>query len=176
MKRTVPVFIVMGITSSLMQIVALRQLLSVFSGNELDIGITLSVWLISVGTGSYCGHRIRSRHAFETLFLVIALLSQPTILLIGLIRPLFSIGPGEAIPLAKVFISTLLCLSPICLLIGLQFPLAISFSGGKAARVYGLEAAGAFLGGTVFTLLLSGRVDTPTVAAGVGLINTIAAI
>jgi hypothetical protein len=43
----------------LLQITVLRLLLSTFSGNELDIGITLSFWLIYVGLGSYMGRKIR---------------------------------------------------------------------------------------------------------------------
>jgi len=58
MSALIP-FLVMGITSMLLQITVLRLLLSTFSGNELDIGITLSFWLIYVGLGSYMGRKIR---------------------------------------------------------------------------------------------------------------------
>ena len=51
------IVLAMGFSSVLVQITALRQLLTVFSGNELVIGITLSVWLAAVGAGSYVGRR-----------------------------------------------------------------------------------------------------------------------
>jgi hypothetical protein len=57
-KTRIP-FIVMGITSMLLQITVLRLLLSTFSGNELDIGITLSFWLIYVGLGSFTGKKLK---------------------------------------------------------------------------------------------------------------------
>ena len=72
-------FIVMGITSMLLQITVLRLLLSTFSGNELDIGITLSFWLTWVGLGSYTGSKIRIRHVFTLSFILIALLALPTV-------------------------------------------------------------------------------------------------
>jgi len=79
-------FIIMGLTSMLLQITVLRLLLSTFSGNELDIGITLSFWLISVGSGSYIGKRIHLKYAFVLTFIGIALLSLPTAFAIKSIR------------------------------------------------------------------------------------------
>jgi len=149
-------FVVMGMTSMLLQITVLRLLLSTFSGNELDIGITLSFWLIWVGIGSYTGVKIKLKYAFVISFILIALLSIPTVLAIKVIRPVLSLEPGEATSLFATIISTALSLLPLCILIGLRFPLAVSYSGGSdaAGKVYGLEALGAFLGGVLFTLLL----------------------
>ncbi|TAL23533.1 MAG: hypothetical protein EPN94_09275 [Nitrospirae bacterium] len=173
--RSLPV-IIMGITSILIQITALRQLMSVFSGNELDIGITLSVWLTAVGIGSYAGHRFRQRNALAFSFIAVALLSQPTILFINLIRPLLSIEFGETIPLLNTVFFTVISLLPLCIVIGLQFPLAVSYLGGNAAKAYGLEAIGAFSGGALFTFLLSGRVTPSTISMAVSLINFAAAV
>ncbi|MEK6581287.1 MAG: hypothetical protein AABZ25_02755 [Nitrospirota bacterium] len=168
--RGLPI-ITMGLSSILLQIISLRQLLAVFSGNELDIGITLSVWLIAVGMGSYAGHRIKYKHAFAVSFLVVGLLSQPAILLINLIRPSIPFEFGETIPLTTTIIATVISLLPLCFVIGLQFPLAVSHSGGEAAKTYSLEAAGAFIGGIVFTLLLSGKVDSFALSATISIMN-----
>ena len=168
--RRLPI-ITMGLSSILLQIISLRQLLAVFSGNELDIGITLSVWLIAVGMGSYAGHRIKYKHAFAVSFLVVGLLSQPAILLINLIRPSLPFEFGETIPLTTTIIATVISLLPLCFVIGLQFPLAVSHSGGEAAKTYSLEAAGAFIGGIVFTLLLSGKVDSFALSATISIMN-----
>ncbi len=77
--RSLPVLI-MGMSSILLQIISMRQLLAVFSGNELDIGITLSVWLTAVGTGSYIGHRLKFKNAFVLSFIAVAFLAQLTVL------------------------------------------------------------------------------------------------
>jgi spermidine synthase len=150
----------MGITSILIQISVLRLLLSTFSGNELDIGITLSFWLTWVGLGSYTGGKIKYRHAFAFSFIVVALLIQPTVFAIKAIRPILSLEPGEAVSFVSTIFSTALALFPLCFILGIQFPLAVSYLNGKetAGRVYGLEAFGAFVGGVFFTFVISGRV------------------
>ncbi len=173
--RSSPI-IIMGLSSILLQIISLRQLLTVFSGNELDIGITLSVWLTSVGAGSYAGYRLKSKYAFGISFVVVAFLSQPTILFINLIRPVISAGFGETISLTMTLISTSVSLLPLCLVVGMQFPLAVSYAKENTARVYALEAVGAFTGGVLFTLLLSGRVDVFILSMAVSIMNLAAAM
>ena len=163
----------MGLTSMLLQIAALRLLLSTFSGNELDIGITLSFWLIWVGLGSYLGGRVRIKNAFTLSFIFIAVLSLSTALIIKSIRPALSLYPGETVSLFSTIFSTGISLFPLCLLIGIQFPLAVLYSGDRdaAGRVYGLEALGAFIGGVLFTFIISGRIDAMELCLSLALIN-----
>ena len=168
--------VTIGLSSMLLQIAGLRQLLSAFSGNELDIGITLSVWLTAVGMGSFAGFRLKSKNAFALSFIGVGLMSQPTIILINMIRPVLSRGIGETISLPMTISSTVVSLLPICFVIGMQFPLAVSYSGGKTAKVYSLEAAGAFIGGTLFTFILSGRVDVLILSASISMINLLTGI
>lgn len=128
------------------------------------MGITLSLWLVSVGLGSLTGSRLRI--SFGLSFVLVALLSEPTILGIKLVRPLLALGYGETASLGAVFVSTALVLFPLCFTLGLQFPLAVAHRSARpsavknpAATVYGLEAAGAFGGGVLFTFLISGRAE-----------------
>src|SRR3972149_8402358 len=166
-------FIVMGITSMLLQITVLRLLLSTFSGNELDIGITLSFWLTWVGLGSYIGGKIKYKHAFAFSFIVVALLIQPTVFAIKAIRPILSLELGEAVSFVSTLFSTALALFPLCFVLGIQFPLAVPFLGGKetAGRVYGLEALGAFVGGVFFTFVISGRIGAIELCSSLALIS-----
>lgn len=166
-------FILMGFTSLLLQITVLRLLLSTFSGNELDIGITLSFWLTWVGLGSYIGSKVNIKHAFTLTFILIALLSLPTVFLIKSIRPALSLEPGETVSFTSTVISTAISLFPLCFSIGLQFPLAVSYSKEKdaAGRVYGLEAFGAFIGGALFTFLISGRAGSVEICLLLALVN-----
>ena len=178
-------FIVMGFTSMLLQITVLRLLLSTFSGNELDIGITLSFWLIYVGLGSFTGRRVKLKHAFTLSFILIAILAQPTALAIKAIRPALSLEPGEIVSLTSTILSTAISLFPICFVIGIQFPLAVSYSGrydsipsgsNAAGRVYGLEALGAFIGGVLFTFVISSRISAVNLCLLLALINILIAI
>src|SRR4030043_1751516 len=104
--------IVMGITSILIQISVLRLLLSTFSGNELDIGITLSFWLTWVRLGSYTGTKIKFKHAFALSFIFVALLVQPTIFVIKAIRPILLLEPGEVVSFTSTILFTALTLFP----------------------------------------------------------------
>ncbi len=171
-------FLVMGITSMLLQITVLRLLLSTFSGNELDIGITLSFWLIYVGLGSYIGRKITLRHALAFSFISVALLCQPTALAIRLIRPALALEPGEIVSLSAVVLSTAISLLPLCFIIGIQFPLAVSYFDMRnaAGRVYGLEALGAFTGGLLFTFVISSRVNAFELCLLLSFLNIITAL
>lgn len=165
LKNFLPFFGI-GFSSLLLQIILLRLLLSVFSGNELDIGITLSFWLVYIAAGSYLGRKIKHTHALAVSFLIIALLIQPSVLAIKMIRPLFSLEPGEVVSFSYVVLSTSIILLPLCLVTGTQFPLAVSYlhKPDATARVYGLEAIGAFAGGILFTFVLSSRIDAFSLA------------
>jgi spermidine synthase len=163
--------IIMGAGSILLQILCLRQLLSTFSGNELIIGVTLALWLAFVALGSRFGSRLKYNNAFGASFVIIALLSQATILFIKFIRPVLGYDIGEAIPLPATIIWTALSIAALCVSIGIQFPLAVSYLREKAADAYSLEAAGAFAGGASFTLLLAGNVDTYILAMLTAMIN-----
>lgn len=165
----------MGLTSALVQIMALRRLLTVFSGNELDIGITLAVWLSCVGVGSALGRRFSFRNSFAYSFIAVAVLTQAALFISVSIRPAFSLTPGEIIPLATTITATIISLAPVCLVIGSQFPLSVAYLKGDASTAYSLEAAGACIGGILFTFLLAGRVDESALAAVVGIANVLLA-
>jgi spermidine synthase len=170
--------IVMGLTSMLLQITVLRLLLSTFSGNEIDIGITLSFWLIYVGIGSYTGKRISFKHAFGISFSLIAILSLPTVMAIKAIRTFLALEPGETVSFIDTVSSTALTLFPLCFIIGAQFPLAVSYAGNRnaAGRIYGLEALGAFGGGILFTFMIASRIYALELCLILSLLNLMTAV
>jgi spermidine synthase len=186
-------YVALGAVSLLLQITVLRELLTVFSGNELDIGITLSLWLVSVGAGSFMGSRVRAGNAFGYSFVLVSFLAVPTLSGIHSIRAVLSLEAGEAASLGATFLSTAVVLLPLCFSLGLQFPLAVSArwrtssvrdapirSGPRpgaapAAEVYALEAAGAFLGGLCFTFVLAGRVGPEALTLSLASLNILLA-
>ncbi len=163
--------ILMGVSSIVLQILCLRQLLSTFSGNELVIGITFAVWLMIVSLGSFAGSRINNKNAFGLSFISVALVSQFTIILIKSVRPVAGFELGEVIPLVTTVGWTVLSMAVLCAAIGIQFPLAVSYLKERAPEVYSFEAAGAFAGGVLFTFLFAGRMETYTLAMIVAIIN-----
>ncbi|MDP2167302.1 MAG: hypothetical protein Q8J64_03095 [Thermodesulfovibrionales bacterium] len=185
MAGFIPYFLI-GFVSLIMQVTAVRELLTQFSGNELVIGITLSLWLMLVGAGSFIGglrtpEKGGGPHApLAVSFLVIAFLSVPTIVFIMSIRSILSLAPGETISFQATFLFTLISLLPLCLTLGLQFPLAVSLMGKQKGRenpagsVYAIEAAGAFAAGLAFTFLISGRMDSLTLGLFAGIAAALA--
>lgn len=161
--RTRVIIVLLGASAALFQVIALRAFMTVFSGNELDLGITLAVWLLAVGAGSAFAPGRGNPRALGIVVLLTGLVAQPLLSLIPFIRVATGLEPGEIVPLSTTIAATLVVLVPLCILVGMQFPLAVRALAGKASRVYLLEAFGACLGGVVFTFLISGRIGTPVV-------------
>ncbi|MBI5100669.1 MAG: hypothetical protein HZB33_02350 [Nitrospirae bacterium] len=164
-------FFVTGFSSVLLQIVCIRKLLTVFSGNEMVIGMTLAIWLVAVGAGSYLGAKFRKPGAFAISFLIISVLGQLTVLLLDQAELLLKTSPGETVSLPLTFGFTLASLFPLCFTIGTQFPLSVRYAGGEISRVYGLEAAGSFAGGILFTFFLSGRFEPAFITFSAAMVN-----
>ncbi|HSW49135.1 MAG TPA: fused MFS/spermidine synthase, partial [Bryobacteraceae bacterium] len=165
-----PAALALGIASQIGQVVLMRELLMVFHGNELSIGIILSVWLAWVGLGSRLGARLseRSRRPEGILAAAAACsaLALPAgVLLIRVLRGFFPLPPGAYLSILDMVISCLGVLAPVCLSYGLIFPCIARLwrerggglhGGGLhgGGRTYIAEAAGNFAGGLAFSLVL----------------------
>jgi spermidine synthase len=165
------IMVFLGANAMLLQVTSLREFMAVFSGNELDLGITLSFWLLAVGIGSAAAKNVRNPRALGLTVLSAGLLSQPLLSSIPFIRPLLTLERGEIVPLDVTVIATALVLTPACVLIGMQFPLAVRTFAGNATRVFLLEAGGAFLGGSAFTFLVAGHAGASSVLAAVSMVS-----
>jgi len=157
----------LGVTSQLGQVLFLRELLTVFHGNELAIGIVLAAWLVWVGVGSLLGPRLLRPSACGErwlLFTAAALLPvlPGTVLIIRNLRRFFDLLPGAYLSVLDMTVASFLVMAPACLLLGLQFVLvsrawresdAAEDTAG-ASKAYVGEAAGNMLGGLVFTLFM----------------------
>lgn len=163
----------MGFSSLLMQVVCIRSLLALFSGNELVICITLAVWLASVGLGSFYGWRFKARSSFANSFLAAALTAQFSFFIIGAFRMFFVFSSGEVVPFAATVALSFGALFPLCFVFGMQFPLAVENLKKKASEVYWLEACGAFAAGVLFVFAFSGRVDSTAIVALTAFLNMI---
>ncbi|MBF0330053.1 MAG: hypothetical protein HQL10_12925 [Nitrospirae bacterium] len=163
--------IIIGFSSLLMQVVCARVLLTIFSGNELVICITLASWLLSVCAGSFCGLRFKARNAFVFSFLAVALLSPLTVFSIQIYRLFAASSGGEVVSLVKTAAFSFCVLSPLCFVFGMQFPLASERLNKKASGVYWIEACGAFAAGILFVFVFSVRFDSSFTAAFVAVLN-----
>ncbi|TVR01815.1 MAG: spermine synthase [Desulfovibrionales bacterium] len=157
----------LGLVSQLAQVLLLRELLMVFQGNELSIGIILSAWLAWTGLGSWLGGRLaqQRRRTGRLLFSSAAGLVPLLPATIGLIRNLrdfFDVLPGAALGLWEMVLSSFLVMAPVGLLLGAQFVLLARIwrehdgtrDASGASKTYMVEAAGNIIAGILFTFLL----------------------
>jgi len=157
--------LLLGFASILSQIILFRELLSVFYGNELCLGILLCVWLLWVGLGSKLGNVIFVSKNFllknlSFWYFLLAIFSILTIIGIRYSRILLNVLPGEIIGFAPMLIFTFLILGPLCLILGILFVLNSTVwhldpkLGKMVTKVYLWESLGAGLGGFLGSLVL----------------------
>ncbi len=151
------VFII-GMSGILMQTLLMRKLLSVLSGNELHLGLTLSIWLLSSGIGALIGRRIK-REILPVFLFITGIISPLSFVLIDLIRPLSHFIPGENLSLVRAIFWIFLIVSPVSLLYGLLFSSSL-IRWNKGPVVFAVEAFGAFAGGLLFVYIFSGRINS----------------
>ncbi len=162
---TWPVFVI-GFAATLSQIVFLRELMVVFSGNELSLAIVLASWLFWTSLGSGVLEKIlpvRQRPERRLAFtqMALAVLLPASLVFIRASLTLFHRVPGEIPGLMPIFWISLLSTGPFCLLSGWAFALSGNFltaaeksPADSAGKVYFAEAAGAALGGFLVSLFL----------------------
>ncbi|HSV86848.1 MAG TPA: fused MFS/spermidine synthase [Levilinea sp.] len=162
-----PAVFALGIVSQVGQVLFLRELLMVFQGSELSIGIILAAWLVWVGVGSRIGAFLSTRTEQPIRLLVltaagIAVSIPVTILLMRASRAYFQLLPGAVLSLHELFIASFLLVAPACLLLGMQFVLLARLwrerdrkeDTSGAAKTYVGEAAGNMFGGLLFTFVM----------------------
>jgi spermidine synthase len=175
--------LVKGFSGLVAQILLLRELLIVFSGNELSIGIILANWLIFGAFGSYVlGKRAeRSKYTLEAFAVITILFSLSLLLAIYLTRILkvaMGISIGESIGFLPMLFSSLLVLSAVCILQGALFTyscrihsLFSSPGASSVGRVYVYETVGTIIGGVACTYLLIPYFNSFQAVTGLALLN-----
>ncbi len=159
--------LMLGVVSQLAQVLFLRELLMVFHGNELSIGLILAAWLVWVGVGSQLGAILIERSKrplflFSGSAVCILFVIPLTVFLLRILRGFYDLPRGSYFSLPDMVISCFLLMAPACLLLGAQFVLlsriwresnkAVDTSG--AGKTYIGEAVGNMLGGLLFTFVL----------------------
>ncbi|MBN2324477.1 MAG: fused MFS/spermidine synthase [Spirochaetes bacterium] len=152
----------LGISSIITQLVVMRELLSVFCGNELVIGVILAVWLFLTGAGAWAGRYCeRSKNPVSLLIACQILIAvMPFFVLVfirGLRAALFT--AGAAVSPLSTFCVTFGLLIPYCFVSGALLTLfctvyAPQGGPGSIGRVYFIDNIGDIAGGLLFSFLL----------------------
>lgn len=173
----------MGFTSMVAQIILMRELMIVFYGNEISLGVILANWLFWTGLGSFGLGRVVDRIKSRLLVLIICFLVLAFILPLLIIsvrgaRVLWGISVGEIIGFSPMFYTSFLILAPICILCGFLFALnckildlGLKEAVSQIGRVYIFEAIGAAVGGIVFSYIMIRFLNHLEISAIVGIID-----
>ncbi|TVQ71106.1 MAG: spermine synthase [Balneolaceae bacterium] len=175
--------IVMGFSGLVAEIFLLRELLIVFSGNELSIGIILANWLLLEALGCFWPGRMidRTKNKLAAFALVTVLFSVALIAAVFAIRILkvmLGVSIGEHVGLLPMFYSSFLVLLPVSVLHGALFTFSCRIyaryhetDDAVAGRVYVDETIGTMAGGVLCTFLLIPLLNTFEVVVGVAFVN-----
>ncbi|HNQ82398.1 MAG TPA: hypothetical protein PKM34_02070 [Bacteroidales bacterium] len=173
--------VLLGFTAMATQVILIREVLAIFQGNELVIGMFLGIWMILTATGAYLSVQsskfkvqsgfLKNKSTIDNrqstienpiakspnLLFLLALLPVASLFLLVTLR--FSLVPAGIMPgLGKTILVFFLALLPFCMVSGLLFPkLVNSLSLLKGKNLlhegYALESAGGVVGGLLFSLV-----------------------
>jgi spermidine synthase len=177
----VPVLVLIGFTAAIAQIVLMRELMVVFCGNEISLGLMLGSWLFWTAVGSGIAGRFarKPRRLMAGLEALVAVALPATILAVRASRAVLEAVPGESLGPGPMLLGSLATLSLFCVLSGSLFAAGSRLYGDDVATstgsVYLLEALGSAAGGMLAGLVLVRYVAPLEIALGLGLLNLLAA-
>ncbi len=157
--------VLLGFSSLVAQIVLFREMMVSFYGNELSLGVVLSVWLLWVGAGSALGNRIAGKKTYSPgrlslWYLLISVASPVTVVLMRFSKQILGTAPAEIVGFIPMFLFAFGAMSVLCLCLGITFVLnsrSWAFDENRifsVNRVYLWESLGAGLGGFLVTFAL----------------------
>lgn len=182
------VLILIGFTAVIAQIVLMRELMVVFQGNEMSLGLMLASWLLWTAIGSSALGRLAARkHQPQRLTALLELFAAAAfpsaIFLVRASKTLFEAVPGELLGPGPMILSSLVALSVFCLVSGGLFAAGSRLYAEKAgtltsigtSKVYLLEAVGSGLGGILASFVLIRYLRPFEIAALLSLLNLLGA-
>jgi spermidine synthase len=173
-----------GFSAVLGQIVLMREMMAVFNGNEISLGILLATWLFWTAAGSivcssFLPDKGNARYAVAVLECLLGVSLPLTIWALRASKSVFQAVPGELVGPLPLLLASLVCLSLFCVVAGALFVAAaracnLEFAVDARTAVsaaYLLEAAGSAIGGIVASLLLLRFLDPFQIASIVLVLN-----
>jgi spermidine synthase len=162
----------------------MRELIVVFSGNEISLGIMLATWLFWTAagcslSGGFALTKDHARHATAALECLLAVSLPPTIWALRASKIIFQVVPGELVGPVPMILTSVACLSVFCLLSGGLFVVAIRMgeaecaisARGATSLAYLLEAVGSAFGGILASMLLLRHLDSFQIVTIMSILN-----
>lgn len=194
-RKIIVAVVLMGFSGLVAQIVLLREMMIVFHGNELSIGVILANWLLLESAGAYfLGRRIsRTERTLQYFILVKVLFSfffLSAVYAVRVFKEFLVLVPGEGLGIMPMFFVSFIILLPVSILHGALFT-----SGCKLyflcaspetppdereklgvfsiAGVYIYETIGTIAGGLVLTFVLIPLLHSVNTALALALLNLV---
>ncbi len=148
-----------GFLSTSIQVLLIREITTVFQGNELMMSWTLGAWMLLTGAGAFWGRSAKkTEKASNLLNKVLLLFTFLPVAIVPLLDVLKTIlfPPGIMVNPAYFLLILIVFLAPICLLSGFIYSLLVNTFRSEEngfTKVYALEAAGSLLGGLVVSFV-----------------------
>ena len=152
----------LGISAFITQLTLMRELMSVFSGNELILGIALGNWLLLTGLGSYLGKtsaKIRDPvRVLVTAQIIIGVLPVAQVFLLRTLRNEVFLR-GADVGVTEAVAACFVLMAPYCVVAGYLLTLASLIlathrEAGSIGQVYFLDNLGDVVGGVLFSIIL----------------------
>src|SRR5512147_2936628 len=123
-KRITTALFILGFTSIFIQLILMRELLNLFQGNELIIGLILCLWMLLTSAGAMSAHftfrNISKNRLVSLLFILEAIVPVIVVILLSLVDSLL-FPPGTIRGLIIACAYCLVFLLPGCFITGLLF-------------------------------------------------------
>ena len=177
--------LIMGFSGIVAQMLLLRELLIVFSGNELSIGIILANWLVLEAFGCFfLGRKAEKAKNRITIFAGITImfsLSLPVaVYFTRILKVILGISIGESIGFATILYSSFLILMPTSIFHGALFPFCcklysvlLAKDATSIGKVYVYETVGTITGGIVWTYVFISYFHAFQIAFSIAILNFI---
>jgi spermidine synthase len=148
-----------GFTSVITQIILIREFLSVYSSNELVIGILFSNWMLLTGLGAYIGKLNSPNKTISIVILqvLMGVLPLVTVFSLSFFRNII-FTPGRMLSPFEIYYSSLIILTPFCIVSGFLFTwlskkVSELLKKNLISEIYSFEAIGSIAGGLLFNFL-----------------------
>jgi len=175
--------LILGFSGIVAQTLLLREILVLFSGNELTLGLIIGSWIVSEALGALLGGILAEKrtpdagiYTYATLLFSAAF--PATIYLTRVFKPLAGIPVETAVSVATVLYASFVLLLPTAFLHGFLFSVACSLYGrlvsgesSPAGTVYFYETLGTIAGGLALAYLLIPNLQAFQVAFWLALLN-----
>lgn len=180
--------VLLGFTAVTAQVTLMRELIVVFCGTEISLGLMLCSWLLwtsagSAALGRFKTHDRSSVRQVAVLEVSLALALPLTILAVRSSKLIFRPLPGEVLGPGSMLLVAFVTLSLFCFISGGLFAAGSRLYAGEAgasvasasSSMYLLEALGSGAGGILASLVLIRYLSAFQIAALLGWLNLVAA-